>query len=378
MKIIVENEAFARALEQVKGCIKPSTIPILGHVALEAHAETRTLVVRANNIAREAEASLPAEVITSGASALPGEVLVGLVRRLAKGGQCAVDIADGRAHVVSGSSKYNLPVLSVDDFPSRKKLADNAVAFGVSASLLREMLAAVIYAADANSARFFCQGVHLHLSGPKLVVVATDEHRFALRSTPFPKGAAGMPSVIVPVDAARAIIGLLDGVDDEAEDVELAVSTTAIEVRLPGVRLASALVDAQFPPYEQVKFVPERGPMAASFRPYVLAEAVDRANIVNLGSPDAKKRPPSVKLRTDDGAIHLSAGLEKQATEIVEAETNGHDIEFFVVASYLTDMLKAWPEDVVVEMQQAGPMKPVMFSVEGRPNERHLVMPTRN
>lgn len=371
MHFIVENEAFSRVLALTKGSVVRSSIPILSHVAVEA-ADGR-VIVRATNLDREVEAEAPAEVITAGAAALPGEVLTALSKKLSKGGQCQLEMVEDRAKITSGSSKYDLRTLPAEDFPSRKEFVDGGAAtFSLSCGSLREMLQSVSYAADAKSPHLYGKGVHLHIQGSRLIAVATDHHRLALRSMPFPTGAASMPGVVVPIEAVRAICDLLTDADGE---VEICVSPALIEVRLPGVRLTSLLIEAKYPDYERV--IPKRNGTAATFRPYALAEAVDRAAIVFLGAADVSKRAPSIKVSTENGTINLIAGAasNEQATENVEAETNGHDVSFSVTATYLAEMLKVWPEDVDVGLQQAGPGRPVLFSNEDDPTTAHVIMP---
>ena len=73
MHFIVENGALAKALVYLNGIVRTvTTIPILTHVAVET-AGDKEILVRANNLDRETEARMPAEVMKAGAAALPGE-----------------------------------------------------------------------------------------------------------------------------------------------------------------------------------------------------------------------------------------------------------------------------------------------------------------
>ena len=372
MQFIVENEAFARALGLVKGCVPTrSTIPILSHVAVIARGSE--VVVRATNLAREVETAVPAEVVQEGGAALPGEVLAGLAKRLAKGGQTELRHLMGRAQLTSGSSKYDLRTLPIEDFPSIKEMASGAVVFGMDAATLRDLIQATVYPADPKGLKPYNQGIHLHAVGKHLVAVATDDHRLARRTADLPKGAASMPGVTIPEDSARAMLQMLEG----ADGVELAVSASLVELRLPGVRLASALLECTFPDYERV--IPKLNGTAATFRPYALAEALGRATTVYLGDTSAGRMAPTATLTFKGGSINLEAGIRgnEQAVEVVDAETNGHDISFTVNAQYLADMLGAWPETVAVGVQQADPSKPILFTAADRPEMTHVIMPAR-
>jgi DNA polymerase-3 subunit beta len=288
---IVENEALAKALVYLKGVVRTgTTVPILTHVAVET-AGDKEILVRANNFDRETEVRMPAEVMKAGAAALPGEVLQALAKRLTRGGQCEVSLVDDRAYLVAGSSKYDLRTLPIADFPG-KKSASEPVEFSLSAAELRAMIKSVAYAASyPKSDRYYLQGVNLHVSGEKLIAVATDGVRLAVKSSPLPDGAAGMPRVTVPSETASAMADLLKDVEG---DVELAVCPHLIELRLPDLRLASSLIDGTFPDYQRI--MPAINGAAATFRVCALAEAVARVDIVRLS--DVNKRAPILRLTT--------------------------------------------------------------------------------
>jgi DNA polymerase-3 subunit beta len=371
MHFIVENEALAKAMTHLQGIVRTvTTIPILTHVAVTAG--DKEILVRANNPDREAEARLPAEVMQAGAAALRGEVLQALAKGLTRGGQCEVSLVGDRAHLVAGSSKYKLRTLPIADFPERKS-ASEPVEFSLSAAELRAMIKSVAYAAAyRKSDRYYLQGVNLHVSGEKLIAVATDGVRLAVKSSPLPDGAAGMPRVTVPTEAARAMVDLLEDVEGDAE---LAVSPQLIELRLPNLRLASSLVDGTFPDHQRV--MPAINGAAAKFRVCTLAEAVARVGIVRL--TDVNKRAPILHLSTRGGAICLEAGVAggEQALETVDAQiTDGCALSFGVVADYLAETLDAWPRDAELGVQQSGPEAPILFMADERPSESHLIMPS--
>lgn len=374
MKFVVENEAFARAIALVKSCVPArATIPILGHVIVEAKASS--IVVRASNLERETEATVAAEVSEPGSVALPGEVLAGLARKLTKGGQLEVSTKDDRAKAVSGSSKYDLRTLPAVDFPMRKTVGEDAVTFTIPGKTLRSLLQSTVYATALKDDRLFCQGVNLVTEGNQLIAVGTDGLRIAIMTIELPQGAAKMPAATLPQESCRTVCDLIG---EDQSDVELAVSASLLELRLEGCRFASGLLNFTLPA-NWSKFIPAKGKVAtaATFRPYVLSEAVDRACVVFLSERDTKNRWPTIECEAKDGNIHLSAGRRgsEQAAEIVEAETNGHSAAFKVPAEHVVEMLAMWSESSSVEMSQEKPGKPIVFESSQQPEMRHAIMP---
>jgi DNA polymerase-3 subunit beta len=371
MHFTVENEALANALALVKGCVPPkTTIPILAHIAVDARDGHVT--VRSTNLDRECEVRIPAEAASAGQAALPGEVLVGLVRRLPKGGQSTLKLGDGRCKVISNASNYDLRALPFADFPLAKPSEDSATVFKIGADDLRQLIQSTSYALCKSIVKAYYGGVYLHVAGGKLKMVATDDHRLALKAVDLPKGAASMPGIVIPTDAAREILSLLEGFED---DVELAVGVNLLEMRRPDLRFATLLIGCQYPPYEKV--VPKPNGVAATFRPCAVAEAAKRASVVYLGETNLHRKTPVARVSVADGRIKLEAGNpgDEQALEVVEAEAAHHDLSFNVHAEYLTEMLAVWPDTVAIGVQQAMPGAPILFAAEERPDMIHVIMP---
>jgi DNA polymerase III subunit beta len=369
MKFVVENEAFAKALAQVKGSIRQSSIPILCHVAVEALPGNQ-LKIRSCNLERETEVVLPAEVSAQGSAALPGEVLCALSRRLAKGGQSEFAKTSERVKLTSGASSYDFRYLELKDFPISRPIGDDAVRFSLPSSELRKLISSVMYAANAKEQRAYCRGPWLQAQGKRLVALATDSLRMAECAIDLPKGAASMPSIIVPLEACQQIIDVVTDVDE----VELAVSSSMLEVRAGSVRLATSLIDGR--PIDYKHLIPKREDDPVTVHPYVLSEAVDRAMTVYLGEREPNRRS-ALTLALGKGAIKLEAGVagNEQATETIEADTNGHDISFRIDARFLSDALKAFPETATVGVQQEEYGKPVLFWAPQTPEMVHVVMP---
>lgn len=377
MQFIVENKALTKALGLVKGSIRQSTIPVLCHVAVETDKANSRLKIRSSNLEREAEVAVPAEIITDGSAALPGEVLCALARRLPNGGQSEVTKNGRCVKLVSGAAKFDLRYLELTDFPLAKVMpAEGVTRFALPAAQLQTLIASVLYAANPKDNRAFCRGPSLAVEGKKLVATAMDGFRLAEQSVPIPKGAAAMPTVFLPVESAQHILEMLAQADPESA-VDLAVSASLLEVRHGEDRIATSLIEAR--PLDYKHLIPSRETIAAQFRPYVLSEAIERSLCVYLGEKDQNAKSPALHLAFADNGITLEAGVagKETAAETLEAETNGHDLTFRVDARYFSDALKAWPESTTVSIGQEAPGKAIMLVADNKPEAVHLVMPMK-
>jgi len=371
MHFNAENAQFAAALDAVRGAVKPSTIPILSHIHVTA--SDNRVTVRANNLEREIEASFPAQVEVPGAAALPGEVLLGIVKRLPKGGDCELQMTGEVAEVRASRARYSLRSLPAADFPVPRTMPETAVRIEIDGQVLRDALRAVLYATNANDSRSFCKGVGVQPNGDgrHLDFVSTDGHRLALYQAPLPAGGDKLPPICIPAEGCKVLLDTVAG----AETVAVAATDANIEVAVGSTRFVTALIDTQYPDFWRL--IPRTEVKAATVRPHALTEALERAVVVF--ATITEKTAPAVRLSRGDGAINLDAGRAGAETgrEVVEAEVNGTDFDVGVVHRYLADMLRVWPEDAEVNLIHSGGMSPTLWRSASAPEQTHLIMPTR-
>jgi DNA polymerase-3 subunit beta len=371
MKFTVESEALVKGLNAVKDAMKKSTVPILQHIAVDAKLDH--IVVRATNMAMELKAEISASVEVPGEAAMPGVMLATLASGLAKGSQAEFEMIDERVKITSGRSKFDLPTLPVEEFPSRSELAgDGVVSFSVSGPEFRKLLDSTVYPTGPKNPHLYSQGVHLHVTGTKLRAVATDHFRLALREMPCPRGAKGMVGVTIPLETVCAIMGMLDKRHAQ-DDIAVLIGKGIIEVHNEGVRVASALIDCEFPEYERV--IPKPNGRSAEFSRDELIEAVRRASVAFLGITDIKNKQQTIKFEAVDGALTVMAQSHGSGEESIDAEISKDPISDLVSAPHLLEMLGAWPEGVTVRMHQAAPTKGILFECKEHPGERHVIMP---
>src|SRR5690606_20734088 len=127
------------------------------------------------------------------------------------------------------------------DLPHRFKLA---------AGDLKRLIDKTQFAISTEETRYYLNGIYLHLVDDKtLRAVATDGHRLAQVDLPAPKGAAGMPGVIVPRKTVLEVQRLLE---DAGGEVEIELSPAKTRFSLGNVVLTSKLIDGTFPDYGRV------------------------------------------------------------------------------------------------------------------------------
>lgn len=305
MEFTIECEEFARVIALVKGVVPTrNTIPILNNILIEASG--RSISVFGTCMEMEATAVATGEVITEGSTTIPASVLLSIVKALPKKSLATLKVTDERAVLTCGRSKYDLRTLSPAGFPVMSKLDDDGITFSIGAkafgALFETTRCAMLHTAD----RPYLGGVQLTADDGLLIATATDAHRLVRRTTELPHGAEALKSSIVPADAVREIVSLLDAVDGT---ISVTITDHRIAISTEGASLTSRLLEANYPDCNRI--IPKRNGAAVLVNASEFASAVDRALIV-YSSTDTKA--PAAECRTDTSGLQIHAGRASHDT----------------------------------------------------------------
>ena len=202
MRVTVERAALLRSLGHVHRVVeRRNTIPILANVLLRA--EDGGLRLKATDLDIEVTETIPADVAQPGSTTVPAHVIYEIVRKLPEGAQVSLELGGDatQLQIRSGRSRFVLQALPESDFPD---LAAGELPhrFSLEAGALKRLIDKTRFAISTEETRYYLNGIYLHPaeSGKTktLRAVATDGHRLAQVELPRPKGADGMPGVIVP------------------------------------------------------------------------------------------------------------------------------------------------------------------------------------
>src|SRR5216683_16773 len=219
MKVTVERAQLLKSLGHVHRVVeRRNTIPILGNVLVRA--ENARLSLKATDLDLEVTETLPAETATGGSTTVPAHMFYDIVRKLPDGAQIVLE-GDGDRSVLAiraGRSRFTLQTLPENDFPDLAA-GDMTHSFTLPASDMKRLIDRTQFAISTEETRYYLNGIYLHSAGsakdPTLRAVATDGHRLAQIDLALPKGASGMPGVIVPRKTVGEVLRLIE--DNEAE-----------------------------------------------------------------------------------------------------------------------------------------------------------------
>ncbi|HWK88255.1 MAG TPA: DNA polymerase III subunit beta [Xanthobacteraceae bacterium] len=370
MKVTVERAELLKSLSHVHRVVeRRNTIPILANVLIKAGKSG--LELKATDLDLEVIETVPAEVKTPGATTVPAHMIYDIVRKLPEGSQVELTASGDRGSmaVKAGRSRFTLQTLPEADFPD---LAAGELShkFAIATPDLKRLVDKTQFAISTEETRYYLNGIYLHAvdeKPAKLRAVATDGHRLAQVEIALPKGANGIPGVIVPRKTVAEIQKL---VEDSGEEVEIELSPAKIRFSFGRVTLTSKLIDGTFPDYGRV--IPAGNDKTLIVEKADFAAAVDRVSTVS------SERGRAVKLSLAAGKLTLSVTNPDSgsATEELEVEYSSDPLDIGFNSRYLLD-IAAQIEGEKAELKLADPGSPTLLRDQDAGGALYVLMPMR-
>jgi len=371
MKVTVERASLLKSLGHVHRVVeRRNTIPILANVLVRA--EGSKLSFKATDLDLEITETIAAEVSPGGSTTVPAHMFYEIVRKLPEGTQVVLEGSGDRAVLAlkAGRSRFTLQTLPENDFPDLAA-GEMTHSFTVAAADLKRLIDKTQFAISTEETRYYLNGIYLHAAGSNkaqtLRAVATDGHRLAQVELPLPKGAAGMPGIIVPRKTVGEVQRLIE--DNESE-IAIELSQGKIRFTIGDVVLTSKLIDGTFPDYARV--IPSGNDKELVVDKKEFEQAVDRVSTVS------SERGRAVKLSLSSGRLVLSVTNPDSgsATEELEVEYAAEPLDIGFNSRYLLDIASQIESEAAV-LKLADPGSPTLIQDKDSKGTLYVLMPMR-
>jgi DNA polymerase-3 subunit beta len=372
MKFIVERDPLIDAVNWVARSLstRPIQTALLGIMIDVADSITLT----GSDLETSTKATISADIATKGRVLVPGRLLAEIARSLPA--KPVTFLLDGtRVLVTAGSAKFTLPTLSVNEYPNLPTLPQTAgeIPGDVFATAVHQ----VAVAAGKDDSLPTLTGVHIEITKTTITMAATDRYRLAVKEINWsPKDQNLEASTLLRartlVDAAKSLIG--NG------QITFALSPTTSNEKLVGFvsdekTMTSRTLDGSFPPFRHL--LPSESTAEATIETAPFLDSVRRVALVT------DKTVP-LRLIFGNNLLHLEAGTgeDAQATEELNINYSGEDINIAFNPTFLTDGLQAI-NSPFVHISFTGDKKPAVLTGKTEPggaintSYKYLLMPMR-
>jgi DNA polymerase-3 subunit beta len=373
MKFIVEQSALVDCVNWVSRSLstRPIKTELLGIVI---DATGSNVELSGSDLETSSKANFAAQTIEAGKVLVPGKLLVEITRSLPNK-PITITLDGTRVLVTSGSAKFTLPTLSINEYPSLPELPESTGV--ISSDTFAAAVAQVAIAAGRDDSLPTLTGVHVEVNENTVTLAATDRYRLAVREMQWQPSKPGVETTALLrartlADAAKSLT--------TSKEVSLSLGSEATQNRLAGFAgegktMTSRMLDGTFPPYRHL--LPQEITTTAVVEVAPLLDSVRRVALVT------DKTVP-LRLEFTNGSLSLEAGAgeEAQATESIEISLTGEDISIAFNPVFLADGLNAVGTPYV-QISFTGSNKPAILM--GRTtkdgavieNYRYLLMPMR-
>ena len=247
---------------------------MLANVLLRTQGKGQ-LLVAATDLNVSLTAELKSQNAHEGGLTLAAKNLYELIAN-APGEDVTLKKADNHwAEIRSGKVTYRNVGMPDRDFPRIPDHREASYAT-VESAVLREMIERTLFSVCNDETRFHLNGVYFESDGSNVRMVSTDGHRLSKVERTIPNGPKLSAGVIIPKKGLLEIKKVLEA----GPSCKLAIKTPHLFLVHEDTAIAVKLIDAQFPPYEQV--VPKDHKKVITVDRVRLIDALRRAQLALL------------------------------------------------------------------------------------------------
>ncbi|MGC4090671.1 MAG: DNA polymerase III subunit beta [Polyangiaceae bacterium] len=382
MQVVVSKKDLLKVLSRCQGVAdKKSTMPVLGNVLLEVKGTDR-LRVAATDLYLAMSTTLQAEVQAPGSVAVGARDLLERVRMMPEG-PLAISVSPNSAttiRAVGSARRFTLHGVPGEEFPTLPEPDPSAPALSLDARALSRLIAATYFSISTDDTRLHLNSAMFEWDGEHVRMVTTDGHRLS-KMEMLVRGKHASTTLLIPLKGVLELKRLCDETTSEAKgesgndvaEIKIVQGGPNAFFELEGLRFSVKLVDAQFPPYQQV--IPERSEHSVRAPRLQLADALKAVSVA------ASDRTGGIKLSLSNGKMRFESESPEsgEGFDEVAVDYDGAEITVGFNARYFLDLLGAIEDDEVV-LGISGELDPAVVrpsTASGNSTYLAVVMPMR-
>ncbi|MBI5235488.1 MAG: DNA polymerase III subunit beta [Deltaproteobacteria bacterium] len=335
MKLQIKKSDFVRLLQRIQGIVATrNTMPILANVLLDC-SKTRLTAI-ATDLEVFIKDSIEADISEEGAITINAKKLFDMIKELPME-TISVASHDDKVLIKSGKSRVNLLGLPAKDFPPFPTIDETKLS-AFDKDILKEMIDKTAFAVSTDETRYNINGFLLEKDDKGMLrMVATDGHRLALVEKKDSTAFLGdeKKGVLLPKKGVNEIRRLLD----EEGEFNIHVTQKNATIKKDAAMINTRLLEGEFPDYKKV--IPKDNDKEIIVNRDSLLSSLKRVSIIS------SDKIRGVKFAFKKNVLTISSSSQElgDATDEVDIDYNGEDIEIAFNARYFIDALEAITEE---------------------------------
>jgi len=363
MELTLSKQSLASALARTTTIAdRKSSMQILSNVLISAEG-AKMVKLSATDLNVSVGGSLPARVVKGGALTLPAKTLYDVVRALPEG-DVTLKSHEESVEITSGRSKFKLLGLPAEDFP-RMPDPSGVEFITIEASLVLDMIERTSFSISSDETRPHLNGALFQGDGKVMRMVTTDGHRLSKAEYKTDESGFYNFSFVLPNRGVLELKRLLDvregpvqiGTNEGSlfvrREVEIERAAEGAAAQIAEFVLSSKLIEAEFPPYDQV--IPRGLEKKIVASRSAVLEAMRRVSVVSA------ERTLGVKFSLSEGALEISTDNPAvgESSELVDVGYEGAALEIGFNARYFIDVLGVLTDEEI-HIELSGPLDPAV------------------
>ena len=336
---------------------------VVSNVFVEASPDGM-LLIRATNLKRSFEASIPADVAETGTAAVFCDKLKSVLSSLPAGEiEFDCDGASATVRPLERKASFKFKTIAADKFPEIPS-SGGVEFFDLPARSLKRMIRHTTFAVCGDEARYFMSGVYAEKDGDLFKMAATDGKRLAVIEAEI-EGA--FPDFAGSIISAKALNIMEKRCPDEGM-ASVGFNAQNAFFRIGSREYSIRLIDGQFPNYRRV--IPEKQSYHLVVGRKDFSEALKRVGVL------AEQKSGRVFLEMSQNTLKISSRENEigNADEFVECEYDDEPFQIAANCAFLAEPVNT----IGCEKIRLGftePLRAMTIEGEGEDGYLHVVMP---
>ncbi|WP_437854419.1 DNA polymerase III subunit beta [Sorangium sp. So ce363] len=375
MDLVIPKKDLLRLVARCQGVAdKKSAMPALANVLLAA--EGNAVRVAATDLYLGVTGQTHADIKTGGTVAVPARDLLERVKAMPDG-PIQITTTEG-AHTslkaVGSPRRYTLPGLPGSEFPQLPAPAVDAPSLELPVEQLALLITRTHFSISNDETRAHVNSALFEWAGDRVRMVTTDGHRLSKMEATV-SGSSATATMLIPLKAITELRRLAEEARAEKETPMVAITQSGPNAffNIAGMQFSVKLVDAQFPPYQQViPSVTERS---------VRAPRVAFAEALRAIALAANDRTGGVKLSIAPGTLRITSESPDTGAgfDEVAVDYSGPEVTIGFNAKYFLDVLASIDDEEVI-LGISGELDPAVIRPGSESNQQSyvaVIMPMR-